>query len=519
MIDFSHANLLFEMLPEENRLVNLAQSGETNAFVKLYDACVERVYRYIHFLVPNNKVAEGITFQVFFRAWEHLDHYQIFRSSQIFRSPFVVWLYSIAQNQVAVYYRTHKKPVDPDNDFTVAVRGGDFKEEFQALRDGLRFLTAEQQQVLILKFIVGMSNKNIRRIITNPTGDIRALQLQGLQALTEYLKETELRIDIKGFDKIVEDCLKRLSNGSSTTEQCLAYYPKYARLLRPLLETALLLYLGREVKPLPAFNAYTHDALIQYIQTHPHRPKIIITPAFQRTALTFAVLVVAFLVTGTVHAQSALPGETFYAWKRTSEQAWRVLSPDLVSTDIILAERRLGEWIAVSNDPSLSGSAKLNYLEALNRLKSESNAETLAEILPSLQLQEQMLNNAGLVSAELNDYLAAAAEGLLVGVPVQGLPTDVVPTTAAELPTSTDVVPTGTEVPVVIVPTGTEPPAEIAPTETEAPPEIVPTEKVVPTKKAAPTKKADPNNKENPTKKPPPDKKNVPADNVPQNNK
>lgn len=511
MIDFSHTNLLFEILPEEVRLVNQAKSGETNAFVKLYDASVERVYRYIHFLVPNNKVAEGITFQVFFRAWEHLDHYQIFGASQIFRSSFVVWLYSIAQNQVAVYYRTHKKPVDPDNDFTVAVRGGDFRKEFQVIRDGLRFLTAEQQQILILKFIVGMSNKNIRRVMAKSTGDIRVLLLQGLQALTEYVKEMELRVDIKGFHRVLEDSLKRLLNGTSTLDECLEHYPRYANLLRPLLETVLLMDLGRDVKPLPAFNAYTHDALIQYIQTHPHRPKLIITPAFQRAALAFAVLVVAFLVTGTAKAQSAMPGDPlFYAWKRTSEQALRAISLDTLGTDIMLAERRLEEWIAVSNDPALNASARLNYLEALKKLKSGNDAETLAQIVPALKQQEEMLKTAGLVSPELDNYLVEAMGGIPASAPVQAVPTDIEATAVEPVPAF--VVPTGTSVPIQIVPTGVAAPTEVAPTEKVVPTKVVPTKKEVPTKKPAPTKKEDPNNKENPTKDPPDkDKKEVPA--------
>ena len=138
----------------------------------------------------------------------------------------------------------------------------------------------------------------------------------------------------------------RLLNGTFTLDECLLLYPEYATQLSPLLETALLLNIGRDVEPLPTFTAYTRSALTQYIQSHPRQRQIVI-PVIQRTALTFAVLVAALLVTGTVQAQSALPGDTFYTWKRTSEQVWRAISPDPVATDIILAERRLNEWIAV----------------------------------------------------------------------------------------------------------------------------------------------------------------------------
>ena len=177
-----------DMLLEEGRLIRQAKSGDTNAYVQLYDASVERVYRYIHFLVPTDRLAEGLTFQTFFKAWEQLDRYQSFGPS------FIVWLYSIAQNQVNAYFRTHKKAVPPDNDFLLAARGGEFSEEFRTIRESLRFLTADEQQVLVLKFIVGMPNKTIARMMSKREGEVRALQMHALRALTDDLKDTELKI-------------------------------------------------------------------------------------------------------------------------------------------------------------------------------------------------------------------------------------------------------------------------------------------------------------------------------------
>ncbi|MDO9300781.1 MAG: sigma-70 family RNA polymerase sigma factor [Anaerolineales bacterium] len=469
MMNSSYANRLMEMFPEEFRLIHEAKSGDANAFVELYDVCVERVYRYIHFLVPTNGIAEGLTFQVFLKAWEQLDRYQIFGSS------FVVWLYSVARNQVIAYYRTHKKTVAPDNDFTLAVRGGNFRQEFQAIRDGLRLLTGEQQQVLILKYIVGMPIKDIARTVKMREVDVRILQMQGLQVFAESLKKTELRIDSKGFQRILDECLMRLLDGKFTLDECLLLYPEYAVQLSPLLETALLLNLGRDVEPLSTFTAYTRSAVTQYVQTHPRQPQIIIKPMFQRAALTFAMLVAAFFVTGTVHAQSALPGEPFYSWKRTSEHAWRAVSPDPVATDIILAERRLNEWIAVSNDPMQNANAMSSYLEALSKLESIDDVETLTLVVPVLQSQQQTLNNAGLSNTELNNYLNEVATPTRVPptatpVPPTATATSVPPTATA---TATPVPPTATATATEVPPTATA--TEVPPTATEVPPTAVPT--------------------------------------------
>jgi RNA polymerase sigma-70 factor (ECF subfamily) len=192
MMNSNFANRSIEILPEEGRLVRQAKSGDADAFAQLYDACVERVYRYVYFRMANDRIAEGVTFQVFFKAWEQLDRYKVFGSS------FITWLYEIARNQVIAYYRTHKKNIVLDNSFSLTSEGRYVGEEvqdmfdLQAMRDSLQFLTEEEQQFLTLKFIVGLPTKNIARIMARSENDVRSLQIRALQTLARYLKEKEI---------------------------------------------------------------------------------------------------------------------------------------------------------------------------------------------------------------------------------------------------------------------------------------------------------------------------------------
>ena len=192
MMNTSYANRPIDILPEEGRLVRQAKSGDVDAFAQLYDACVERVYRYVYFRVANDRIAEGVTFQVFFKAWEQLDRYKVFGSS------FIMWLYEIARNQVIAYYRTHKKNIVLDNSFSLTSEGRyvgeDVQDMFdlQAMRDSLQFLTEEEQQFLTLKFIVGLPTKNIARMMARSESDVHSLQIRALQTLARYLKEKEL---------------------------------------------------------------------------------------------------------------------------------------------------------------------------------------------------------------------------------------------------------------------------------------------------------------------------------------
>lgn len=178
-------------LPGEAHLVRQAISGDSEAFAQLYDAYIARVYRYIYFRVTDDHAAEDLTSQVFLKAWESLDRYQM--SS----SPFVAWLYTIAKNLVIDYYRTKKESVPLEDVHTVTSHETPVDEvesrfDLQAMRDALQFLTDDQQQVLILKFIAGLPNENIAKIMNKREGAVRALQMRALQTMAKFMEKKEL---------------------------------------------------------------------------------------------------------------------------------------------------------------------------------------------------------------------------------------------------------------------------------------------------------------------------------------
>jgi hypothetical protein len=120
-------------------------------------------------------------------------------------------------------------------------------------------------------------------------------------------------------------------------------------------------------------------------------------------------LAVTLMAVGMAQAQSAMPGETLYDWKRTSEKVLYAFLPDPVATDIFLAERRLEEWIVVMDDPALSPDARLEYERALSQLVSMLNGQNAAQVKTALQEQQASLEEAGLASAELDEYLAGGS--------------------------------------------------------------------------------------------------------------
>jgi len=175
-------------IEDEWELVHRSQTGDADAFACLYDAYMERIYRYIYYRVADESLAEDITSQVFLKAWERLDTYHSGSSA------FIAWLYRIAHNAVIDEYRTRKVVIRLDDTRPTEIHHEDkvdekvdLQFESEQLRKALQELTEEQQQVLILKFISGLSTQEIARYLGKQQGAIRALQMRALQGLARAL--------------------------------------------------------------------------------------------------------------------------------------------------------------------------------------------------------------------------------------------------------------------------------------------------------------------------------------------
>src|SRR6266498_3048907 len=179
-------------LLEEARLVDEAKAGNPEAFARLYDAYVERVTRYVYFRVSEAIDTEDLVAQVFLKAWENLDRYKMGTS------PFIAWLYTIARNLVIDHYRTKKNALPLEeaialpSDMEMPDEEAQTRFDLQAMRDALQFLTSDQQQALILKYIAGLPNDSIAKIMKKQEGTVRGLQMRALQTLAKYMKEKDL---------------------------------------------------------------------------------------------------------------------------------------------------------------------------------------------------------------------------------------------------------------------------------------------------------------------------------------
>jgi RNA polymerase sigma-70 factor (ECF subfamily) len=186
MLNVSPGRLL-DPATDELKLIRLSQQGDTEAFASLYACYVERITRYVYFRVTDHQLAEDITSRIFLKMLEKLDTYQVGQS------PVIAWLYRMAHNAVIDHYRTKKTFVSLDDVHPAEARQEDGIEEklelqikSQQLRAALQALTEEQQRVLILRFIEGLSTREIARKLGKRQGAVRGLQMRALQKLARF---------------------------------------------------------------------------------------------------------------------------------------------------------------------------------------------------------------------------------------------------------------------------------------------------------------------------------------------
>ena len=201
------------------------------------------------------------------------------------------------------------------------------------------------------------------------------------------------------LETILDICLNQIEDGEANIEECLALYPEQATQLEPLLKAATKLARGREVIPSPTYKARARAQLSIYMQQHPQGKRV--SPVFWRFAIVMMTMLIVFLATGTSFAQSALPGDSLYDWKLTSENVWRMTSSDQLGVDLTLSNRRVSELVVVSGNQARQATALKNYEQLLMKFNAAKNDKDRARILPVLRVQHEALIKAGVSTPEL----------------------------------------------------------------------------------------------------------------------
>ena len=173
---------------DEAELVRAAQKGHRAAFALLYEANVERVYRYLLARLGQPADAEDVTAEVFILAMKGLGSYKQKGT------PLIAWLYRIAHNQAINYWKKTSRRAESTLD-DLAATADDTAEEaltmatFGEASRAMEELTELQRQVISLRFVGELSIAEAAKIMGRSQGAVKFLQHSALQALRRILEE------------------------------------------------------------------------------------------------------------------------------------------------------------------------------------------------------------------------------------------------------------------------------------------------------------------------------------------
>jgi RNA polymerase sigma-70 factor (ECF subfamily) len=172
-------------------LVELARSGDSEAFGLLYDHYHTSVYRFLYYRVGSVALAEDLTSETFFRA---------LRSMGSFRwqgKDFGAWLMTIARNLTADHYKAGRTRLEYATEDMGAHDSATEGPETSvlasltndALLSALKELPTEQQECLIMRFLQGLSIAETAKVLGRSDGAVKQLQLRGVRNLAKLLPE------------------------------------------------------------------------------------------------------------------------------------------------------------------------------------------------------------------------------------------------------------------------------------------------------------------------------------------
>ncbi len=165
----------------------VADTAELDAeFTALYRAHLRDVYSYAYYRIGNHHDAEDLTEQTFLQAWRHFARAR----SESDGRPLRPWLIRIAHNLAANYYRDRaRRPQSPLEDADVVsapheteqlVEG---REELRDVLDGVASLPDDRREALIMRFALGMDNREIARALGRSEGATKVLLHRAIKQL------------------------------------------------------------------------------------------------------------------------------------------------------------------------------------------------------------------------------------------------------------------------------------------------------------------------------------------------
>jgi RNA polymerase sigma-70 factor (ECF subfamily) len=161
---------------------------DTHALAEIYDTLSPALYRYAYRLLGEARSAEDVVAESFQRLLLAL------RGDGGPRHNLKAYLYRVAHNLVVDRYRRREARGEALNLEALDLPADDDPAQEaareiarQQARAALWRLTADQRQVIVLKYYEGLSNEEVAGVLNKPVGAVKSLQHRALDSLRRML--------------------------------------------------------------------------------------------------------------------------------------------------------------------------------------------------------------------------------------------------------------------------------------------------------------------------------------------
>jgi RNA polymerase sigma-70 factor, ECF subfamily len=163
-------------------------------FTELYRAHLRDVYSYSYYRVGNHHDAEDLTTQTFLQAYRHFERAQRESAGR----PLRPWLIRIAHNLAANLYRDRSRRPQTNLDDTTMLSAIHTTEDLVEGRDelarilaGVEELHGDRREAVIMRFALGMDNREIARALGRTDGATKVLLHRAVKQLEEIVRGDE----------------------------------------------------------------------------------------------------------------------------------------------------------------------------------------------------------------------------------------------------------------------------------------------------------------------------------------
>lgn len=165
---------------------------DKKTFIDFYNKHIDKIYRFIYFRVGLEETAQDLASEAFLKLW------QVSTSSkkEDIKNP-RAFLYQITRNLITDFYRQKPKfeiilasdqlgSLDipsPEN----LIEKANLESDLEQIKRAIKEIPAEQQEVVLLRYVDEMDIQEISQILKKSEGAIRVLVYRGLESLKKVL--------------------------------------------------------------------------------------------------------------------------------------------------------------------------------------------------------------------------------------------------------------------------------------------------------------------------------------------